>query len=441
MRMVDLIKKKRDGMKLSRKEIEYIIQGYVSGDIPDYQMSALTMAIYFRGMDDAETANLTMAMANSGEIADLSPIKGIKVDKHSTGGVADTTTLVLAPLVAACGAPVAKMSGRGLGHTGGTLDKLESIPGMKVSLTMEEFIENVNRIGLAVIGQTEDLAPADKKLYALRDVTATVDIIPLIASSIMSKKLAGGSDAIVLDVKLGDGAFMKDYESALKLAQVMVSIGENAGKRTVAVITDMNQPLGLAIGNSLEVIEACEALQGRGCRDLMDVCMFLGSHMLMLAGVAKTMEEAASRLEYALEKGMGFEKFKEMVRAQGGNPDALEDYSLLPTARIRYDIKAENDLYISKLYAEKLGLCAMRLGAGRERKEDVIDLSVGIMLNKKVGDFVKKGEVIATVHANDEERLNNVLPDILNSIETSDERVEKPKLIYAVVTKDGITSL
>ncbi|TZE81236.1 pyrimidine-nucleoside phosphorylase [Calorimonas adulescens] len=441
MRMVDLIKKKRDGMKLSRKEIEYIIQGYVSGDIPDYQMSALTMAIYFRGMDDAETANLTMAMANSGEIADLSPIKGIKVDKHSTGGVADTTTLVLAPLVAACGAPVAKMSGRGLGHTGGTLDKLESIPGMKVSLTMEEFIENVNRIGLAVIGQTEDLAPADKKLYALRDVTATVDIIPLIASSIMSKKLAGGSDAIVLDVKLGDGAFMKDYESALKLAQVMVSIGENAGKRTVAVITDMNQPLGLAIGNSLEVIEACEALQGRGCRDLMDVCMFLGSHMLMLAGVAKTMEEAASRLEYALEKGMGFEKFKEMVRAQGGNPDALEDYSLLPTARIRYDIRAENDLYISKLYAEKLGLCAMRLGAGRERKEDVIDLSVGIMLNKKVGDFVKKGEVIATVHANDEERLNNVLPDILNSIETSDERVEKPKLIYAVVTKDGITSL
>ncbi|MDI6601105.1 MAG: pyrimidine-nucleoside phosphorylase [Thermoanaerobacteraceae bacterium] len=440
MRMVDLIKKKRDGQELSKEEIEYIIKGYTAGDIPDYQMSALTMAIYFRGMSESETTNLTLSMARSGEIADLSAINGIKVDKHSTGGVADTTTLVLVPLAAACGAPVAKMSGRGLGHTGGTLDKLESIPGMRVSLSMDEFVNNVNNVGLAVIGQTEDLAPADKKLYALRDVTATVDIIPLIASSIMSKKLAGGSDAIVLDVKVGDGAFMKDYDSALKLAEIMVKIGESAGKRTVAVITDMNQPLGLAIGNSLEVIEACETLKGRGCKDLLDVCMFLGSYMLMLAGIARTREEAVSKLESALKSGSGFKKFKEMVKAQGGNPEALDDYSLLPEAKIKYEIKAEKDLYISALHAEELGLCAMRLGAGRATKDDVIDLSAGIMLNKKVGDFAHKDEVITTVYANDEQRLNEVLPDILNSIETSEEMVERPRLIYALVTRDGIES-
>ncbi len=438
MRMVDLIKKKRDGGTFDKNEIEYIINGYTDGDIPDYQMSALIMAIYFSGMSNVETADLTIAMAKSGKMADLSAINGVKVDKHSTGGVADTTTLVLAPLVAACGAPVAKMSGRGLGHTGGTLDKLESIPGMRVSLPMDEFINNVNRVGLAVIGQTEDLAPADKKLYALRDVTAAVDIIPLIASSIMSKKLAGGADAIVLDVKVGEGAFMKDYEDAVKLAEIMVDIGENAGKRTVAAITDMNQPLGLAIGNSLEVIEACETLKGNGCKDLLDVCLFLGSYMLILAGAAANRREAVCMLQDALKSGSGFGKLKEMVKAQGGNCEALEDYSLLPQARIRNEIKADKDVYVSSLHAEELGLCAMRLGAGRATKDDVVDLSVGIMLNKKVGDLVRKGEVIATVYANDEQRLNGVLPDILSSIKTSEEFVERPELIYSLISKEGI---
>ncbi|MBZ4665074.1 pyrimidine-nucleoside phosphorylase [Mahella sp.] len=438
MRMVDLIKKKRDGQALDKQEIEYIIDGYTNGDIPDYQMAAFNMAVYFSGMNDRETTDLTIAMAKSGKMADLSAINGIKVDKHSTGGVADTTTLVLAPLVAACGAPVAKMAGRGLGHTGGTLDKLESIPGMRVSLSMDEFINNVNTIGLAIIGQTEDLAPADKKLYALRDVTATVDAIPLIASSIMSKKLAGGADAIVLDVKVGEGAFMKDYDDAVKLAELMVNIGENAGKRTVAAITDMNQPLGLAIGNSLEVIEACETLKGRGCKDLLDVCLFLGSHMLMLAGMAASGGQAVSMLEDALKSGRGFAKLKEMVAAQGGNCEALEDYSLLPQAKIKHEIKAERDLYLSRLHAEQLGLCAMRLGAGRATKDDAIDLSAGIMLNKKAGEFVRKDEIIATVYANDEQRLNGVLPDILNSIETSEDFIERPKLIYSLLSKHGI---
>ena len=438
MRMVDLIKKKRDGKAFDKNEIEYFIHGYTNDDIPDYQMSALIMAIYFSGMSDRETTDLTIAMARSGETADLSAIKGIKVDKHSTGGVADTTTLVLAPLVAACGAPVAKMSGRGLGHTGGTLDKLESIPNMNVSLSMDEFIDNVNKVGLAVIGQTGDLAPADKKLYSLRDVTATVDIIPLIASSIMSKKLAGGADAIVLDVKFGEGAFMKNYDDAIKLAKIMVNIGENAGKKTVAAITDMNQPLGLAIGNSLEVIEACETLKGRGCRDLLDVCLFLGSNMLELSGMAKTRKEAATMLEDALKSGEGLDKFKEMVTSQGGNCAALDDYSLLPQAKIKHEIKAGSDSYLATIKAEELGLCAMRLGAGRATKDDIIDLSVGIMLNKKVGDFVHKDEVIATVYANDEKKLDMVLPDITDAIETSKERIERPKLIYSLVTKDGI---
>jgi pyrimidine-nucleoside phosphorylase len=440
MNMVDLIKKKRSGHELAKAEIECIISGYTAGSIPDYQMAALMMAVYFTGMSKRETADFTMAMARSGKTADLSAINGVKVDKHSTGGVADTTTLVLAPLVAACGAPVAKMAGRGLGHTGGTIDKLEAIPGMRTSLSMGEFIINVNSIGLAIISQTDDLAPADKKLYALRDVTATVDIMPLIASSIMSKKLAAGADAIVLDVKVGQGAFMKDYKSALELADIMVNIGESAGKMTVAAITDMDQPLGLAIGNSLEVIEACETLKGRGHRDLLDVCMFLGSYMLMLAGIASAREEAVAELERTLESGSGFAKLKQMVKAQGGNADALDDYSLLPQAEIQYEIKAENNAYISSLNAENLGLCAMKLGAGRMTKDDSIDLSAGIMLNKKMGDFARKGETIAVVHANDRQKLSQVLPDILSSIQMAEKPVARPKLIHALVSKDGVES-
>jgi len=440
MDMVSIIKKKRDGYELSTSEINYAISGYTAGTIPDYQISALLMAVYFKGMNEKETLDLTAAMARSGKIADLSAIDGIKVDKHSTGGVADTTTLVLAPLVAACGAPVAKMAGRGLGHTGGTIDKLEAIPGMRASLSMEEFVRNVNEIGIAVISQTEDLAPADKKLYALRDVTATVDVLPLIASSIMSKKLAGGADAIVLDVKVGEGAFMKDYDSARQLAEIMVKIGKGAGKRTVAVITDMSQPLGLAIGNSLEVIEACETLKGRGHSDLVEVCMALGSYMLILANVAATKKEAQKMLQDALVSGKGFEKLKQMVKAQGADSRALDDYSLLPQATIKHEIRAKNDGFVSALHAESLGVSAMKLGAGRKTKDDKIDLSVGIMLNKKVGDSLREGETVATVHANDGQRLADVLPDIEAAIEISDEAVAKPPLIYGVIDRHSCDS-
>ncbi|MFY9517342.1 MAG: thymidine phosphorylase, partial [Acetomicrobium sp.] len=327
MRVVDIIKKKRDGIALTDDEINFFMKGCSSEDIPDYQIAALLMAIYFRGMNDREVASFTASMVHSGKVVDLSGIKGVKVDKHSTGGVADTTTLIVCPLVASCGVRVAKMSGRGLGHTGGTLDKLEAIPGMGVYLSLEEFVGIVNAIGISIIGQTEDLVPADKKLYALRDVTATVDSIPLIASSVMSKKIAGGSDAIVLDVKVGEGAFIKDLNDALALAKVMVGIGESFGKRTIAVITDMNQPLGRAIGNSLEVIEACEALKGHGSKELMEVCLTLGSYMLIISGIARSSGEAREMLQDALVTGKGMEKLKEMVKAQGGNANALEDYS------------------------------------------------------------------------------------------------------------------
>lgn len=438
MRAVDIIKKKRDGIHLRKEEINFLIKGCSSDVIPDYQITAFLMATYFRGMSYEEVASFTLAMANSGKIVDLSSIKGVKIDKHSTGGVADTTTLIVCPLVAACGVPIAKMSGRGLGHTGGTLDKLESIPGMRVSLSLEEFVDIANTIGISIIGQTEDLVPADKKLYALRDVTATVDSIPLIASSIMSKKIAGGSDGVVLDVKVGDGAFMKDVDEAVKLAKTMVNIGESAGKKTVAVITDMNQPLGQAIGNSLEVMEACEALKGRGNRDLMEVCFALGSLMSILAGVAKDREEALDLLGDALNSGRGMIKLKQMVMAQGGDVNALEDYSLLPQARFKYELKAKADGYVSKMAAERLGICAMKLGAGREKKEDRIDLAAGIFLNKKVGEHVNKGENIATLYGNDEKRLQEVLPEAEASIKISGQKESKRKLVYGIVREDGI---
>ncbi|MGB9678767.1 MAG: pyrimidine-nucleoside phosphorylase [Thermoanaerobacteraceae bacterium] len=431
MRMYDLIMKKRDGGILSKEEIDFIISSYTKDYLPDYQMSALAMAIYFRGMTPEETANLTMAMAHSGDVMDLSPIKGIKVDKHSTGGVADTTTLVLAPMVSACGAPVAKMSGRGLGHTGGTIDKLESIPGMKVELSEEEFIENVNKHGIAVIGQTKNLTPADKKLYALRDVTATIDSIPLIASSIMSKKIASGADGIVLDVKVGRGAFMKDLESAKTLADLMVSIGNSVGRKTVAHVTNMDQPLGLAIGNSLEIVEAIDVLKGNGSKDLLEVCMVLGSDMLEIAGIAKNNKEARSMLQDALDSGRALNKFKEFIIAQGGDERVVDDIKLLPQAKYVKSWVADKDIYIKDLMALDLGLIAMKLGAGRERKEDVIDLAVGIMLGGKAGDVIKKGDPIATIYANDEEKLKWALEEIKKFIILSESHVERPVLIFA----------
>ncbi|AST56903.1 pyrimidine-nucleoside phosphorylase [Thermoanaerobacterium thermosaccharolyticum] len=430
MRMYDLIMKKRDGGTFTKDEIDFIISSYTKDYIPDYQMSALLMAIYFNGMTNEETANLTMAMAHSGDVLDLSEIKGIKVDKHSTGGVADTTTLVLAPLVAACGAPVAKMSGRGLGHTGGTIDKLESIPGMRVELSEREFIDNVNKHGIAVVGQSSNLTPADKKLYALRDVTATVDSIPLIASSIMSKKIASGADGIVLDVKVGRGAFMKDIESAKKLANLMVEIGNSVGRKTVAHVTNMDEPLGLAIGNSLEVVEAIDVLKGNGSKDLLDVCMVLGADMLTIAGVAKDTDEAKEMLKEALTSGKALDKFKEFISAQGGDARIVDDISLLPQAKYVESWCAEEDLYIKDLYALDLGLIAMKLGAGRSTKEDSIDLSVGIMLGGKIGDIVRKGDPIATIYANDRDKLEWALNEIKKFIIITDEYVERPQLIY-----------
>ena len=430
MRMYDLIMKKRDGGVLTKEEIDFIISSYTKDYLPDYQMSALAMAIYFRGMTPEETAHLTMAMAYSGDVMDLSAIKGIKVDKHSTGGVADTTTLVLAPMVAACGAPVAKMSGRGLGHTGGTIDKLESIPGMRIELSEEEFTDNVNKYGIAIIGQTKNLTPADKKLYALRDVTATVDSIPLIASSVMSKKIAAGADAIVLDVKVGRGAFMKDLESAKALAKLMVDIGNSVGRKTVAHVTNMDYPLGLAIGNALEIIEAVQVLKGHGSKDLLEVCMLLGSDMLQIAGVAKDDTEARAKLKEALDSGKALQKFKEFIKAQGGDERVVDDFSLLPQAKYVRPWIADRDVYIKDMMALDLGLVAMKLGAGREKKEDKIDLAVGIMLGGKVGDIIRKGEPIATIYANDESKLEWAFDEIKKYILLSDEPVERPTLIF-----------
>ncbi|GAX91861.1 pyrimidine-nucleoside phosphorylase [Effusibacillus lacus] len=438
MRMYDLIRKKRDGETLSKREIEYIVRGFTDGLIPDYQMAALAMAIYFRGMDSRETADLTMAMAASGEMVDLSSIEGVKVDKHSTGGVGDTTTLVLAPLVAAAGVPVAKMSGRGLGHTGGTIDKLESIPGFSVELTEEQFVQNVNTMKLALIGQTGEIAPADKKLYALRDVTATVDTIPLIASSIMSKKLAAGADAIVLDVKTGEGAFMKTQEGSFSLAKAMVDIGTQLGRKTIAVVSDMNQPLGYAIGNALEVKEAIDTLQGRGPGDLEELCLELGSHMLVLAGRVPDQDAAKDLLRELIASGAGLEALKRFVQAQGGDPSVIDQPERLPQAKRFEPFLAGEDGYVSYIHAEVVGTCAMMLGAGRERKDSVIDLAVGIVLKKKVGDPVKKGEPLAILHVNDESRLDETLALLRGSFEIHPSPVPKPPLIYGIVTSEKI---
>ncbi|ANY74295.1 pyrimidine-nucleoside phosphorylase [Paenibacillus ihbetae] len=433
MRMVDLIAKKRDGKELTTEEINFFIEGYTKGDIPDYQVSAMNMAIYFQDMSDRERADLTMAMVNSGETIDLSAIEGIKVDKHSTGGVGDTTTLVLAPLVAALDIPVAKMSGRGLGHTGGTIDKLESIPGFHVEISKEEFVNLVNQHKIAVIGQTGNLTPADKKLYALRDVTATVNSIPLIASSIMSKKIAAGSDAIVLDVKTGAGAFMKTVEDAKELAHAMVSIGNNVGRKTMAVISDMSQPLGVAIGNSLEVQEAILALRGEGPKDLEELCLALGRQMVYLARKAESLEEAEEMLREVIRNGKALEKFKEFIQNQGGDPSVVDDPDRLPKAKYLIELPAQRDGVVAELVADEIGTAAMWLGAGRATKESEIDLAVGLMLNKKVGDLVKMGESLVTIHANRED-VEDVKQKLYESIRI-DDHADAPVLVYDIVTE------
>ncbi|WP_044747942.1 pyrimidine-nucleoside phosphorylase [Bacillus alveayuensis] len=429
MRMVDLIEKKRDGHALTKEEIQFIIEGYTKGDIPDYQMSAFAMAVFFRGMTEEETAALTMAMVHSGDTIDLSDINGIKVDKHSTGGVGDTTTLVLGPLVASVGVPVAKMSGRGLGHTGGTIDKLESVPGFHVEIDNNEFIRLVNQNKIAVIGQTGNLTPADKKLYALRDVTATVNSIPLIASSIMSKKIAAGADAIVLDVKTGAGAFMKDLEGAKQLATAMVEIGKRVGRKTMAIISDMSQPLGFAIGNALEVKEAIDTLRGEGPKDLEELCLTLGSHMVYLAEKAASLEEARAMLEQAMKDGSALETFKTFLSAQGGDASVVDDLMKLPQAKYQFELEAKEDGYVSEIVADEIGTAAMLLGAGRATKESTIDLSVGLVLRKKIGDQVKKGESLVTIHSNTE-NIEEVKQKLYENIKISATPVKAPTLIY-----------
>ena len=433
MRMYDIIMKKRNGEELTKEEIRFFVEGYTNGEIPDYQVSALMMAIYFQKMTEKETYELTMAMAESGDRLDLSAIHGIKVDKHSTGGVGDKTSLALTPMVAACGIPVAKMSGRGLGHTGGTIDKLESFPGFTTALTTEQFIENVNKIGIAIMGQTADLAPADKKLYALRDVTATVDNMSLIASSIMSKKLAAGADAIVLDVKTGSGAFMKKEEDARALAEEMVKIGKNAGRKTVAVISDMDQPLGFAVGNALEVKEAIETLNGKGPEDFVELCMTLGSRMLIAGGKANTPEEAEEMLKNVIQDGSALKKLAEFVEAQGGDESFVYHPERLPETSSRRELLSDKEGYISRIVCDEVGICSLILGGGRETKESKIDLSVGIVLQKKVGDYVKKGDKLAVIHANNEDKAEEAACRLLKAYSITDTKPEKLPFIKAII--------
>lgn len=434
MRIYDLIIKKRDGGNLTTEEIEYMISEYTNGNIPDYQMSAMMMAIYFRGMNKKETADLTLAMAHSGEMLDLSMIEGIKVDKHSTGGVGDKTSLALTPIVAACGLKVAKMSGRGLGHTGGTIDKLESFKGFSTNITTERFIQNVNKIGVAIMGQTTDLAPADKKLYALRDVTATVDTMPLIASSIMSKKLAAGADAIVLDVKTGSGAFMKKEEDAFLLAEEMVDIAKNAGRKAYAVISDMDQPLGYAVGNMLEVKEAIDTLNGKGPDDLVDLCLTLGGLMLQAGNIVSSSEEGRVLCKNAIENGSALKKLHEFVVAQGGDGNLVYHADRFPEAKIMTEIASPVSGYISHIECDEIGICSLILGGGRETKESVIDLSVGLVLHKKVGNYVKKGESLATIYANDELKKELAINRFLSAYQFSEKEVPSQVFIKGILS-------
>lgn len=433
MRMYDLIMKKKQGAVLTKEEIDYMIAGYTKGEIPDYQISAMMMAVCFQGMNEEETLNLTLAMRDSGDVLDLSRIEGIKADKHSTGGVGDKTSLVLAPMVAALGIPVAKMSGRGLGHTGGTIDKLECFPGFSTSLSEEQFYDNVNRIKIAIMGQTANLAPADKKLYALRDVTATVDQLSLIASSIMSKKLAAGADAIVLDVKTGNGAFMKREQDAFALAEEMVKIGKNAGKKIAAVVTDMDQPLGNAVGNALEVKEAILSLNGLGPKDFMEVVYALGSQMVMFAGKAESEEEAKKLLEGTIRDRTALDKFAEFVEAQGGEKCLVYQPELLPTASIVLDVKNTEEGYVSEIKAEDIGMASLVLGGGRVTKDSRIDLTVGVLLNKKRGDRVNMGDTLAVIYANDMEKAKEAYGKIVCAYEIQKEQPKAVEMIKGII--------
>ncbi len=438
MRMYDLIDKKRHGGKMTKEEIEFIVKGFTDGTIPDYQMSAFLMAVCCNGMDTEETTQLTLAMAHSGDMLDLSPINGVKVDKHSTGGVGDKTSLVIGPMVAALDIPVAKMSGRGLGHTGGTIDKLESIKGFSTSISPEKFFEDVNRIKLAITGQSANLAPADKKIYALRDVTATVSNISLISSSIMSKKLASGADVIVLDVKTGSGAFMKTLDDSVALAKAMVDIGNGAGRKTYGVITDMNQPLGRAVGNSLEVIEAINALKGNGPADLMEDALALGTYMVYGAGKAETPEEARKMLLWTITDGSALKKMAEFVEAQGGDPSYVYDTDKFEKATIIEPVLSDREGYVSSIHTDEVGMTSLILGGGRETKESVIDLSVGIMIDKKIGTYVKKGEPLATLYANDRDKLEAAKQRFLGAYTIGEKPKELPKHVYGIVTSEGV---
>lgn len=440
MRAVDLIRKKRDGLELTHEEIGFLIKGYSEGAIPDYQMAAWAMAVYYQGMSARETADLTMHMASSGDRIDLSSIRGVKVDKHSTGGVGDKTTIVIGPLVASAGVPVAKMSGRGLGHTGGTIDKLEAIGGFSVELGQEQFFRQVNEIGLAVVGQSGNMTPADKKLYGLRDVTATVESIPLIASSVMSKKIAAGADAIVLDVKTGSGAFMKTLDDSIRLAKAMVDIGTQVGRSTIAVISDMDQPLGYSIGNALEIEEAIATLRGEGPKDLEEVCLILASHMLVLGGKAENEEAARAILQEKLASGEALERLKMMVEAQGGDTRQVEDAGLLPKAELHVEVKAEKRGFVESIQAEDIGVAAMLLGAGRETKDSVIDLAAGLSLRKKIGDPVEVGEVLAVLHLNPpfQDRLEEASRKVKEAYGITDEKVPRRPLVFALITPEGV---
>lgn len=429
MNIYDIIEKKKHSEVLTKDEINYFVEGYTNGTIPDYQMSALLMAICIQGLDIDETYNLTNAMLYSGDTIDLSEIKGVKVDKHSTGGVGDTTSLVLGPLVAACDLPFAKMSGRGLGHTGGTLDKLESIPGMNINLTMSDFINNTNKIKMAITGQTGDVTPADKKIYALRDTTATVDNVSLISSSIMSKKIAVDTDALILDVKVGSGAFMKNVEEAEKLSKMMVELGHKFGRRTVAVITNMDEPLGLAIGNSLEVIEAIDTLKGQGPKDLTELCFVLGAKLLVLGNKCENEEVARELLQEKITSGEALNKFKEFVRLQGGDASYIDDVNKFKLSSIKKEVYSEKEGYVKSINALGIGEASKDLGAGRETKDSILDLGSGIMLNKKIDDFVKKGDLLATIYTEKSEEIEDVTKMIIDSYDIGEKNKEAYKLI------------
>lgn len=437
MRMFDIIAKKRDGGVLSREELEFAVMGFVNGQVPDYQMSALLMAIYLKGMTEKETAQLTDVMAHSGDMVDLSSISGIKADKHSTGGVGDKTTLVIAPIVAACGVKIAKMSGRGLGHTGGTVDKMEAVPGTQTAVDRERFFAQVNEIGISVIGQSGNLAPADKKMYALRDVTATIGCVPLIASSIMSKKLAAGSDCILLDVKTGNGAFMKTLDDSIKLAKAMVSIGQHNGRKVAALITDMDTPLGHNIGNSLEVIESVEVLKGHGPADLTEVCYQLAANMLYLAGKG-TLEECRRMAEEAVASGAAYEKLKQMFAAQGGDVSVLDDPDKFQKAKFSRPLLASESGYLVRMNTEMVGNASVGLGAGRITKEDVIDFAAGIVLHKKTGDKVEKGECLATLYADHEEKFDAAEEMFRAALTFGPAPEPVPALVMARVTEEGV---